>query len=101
MPLPQVSTPAMAPQLRRIWILLPCINLKSLILLLVVLFSKSGNTEELLRFVLCARAKGAHLVVVTFVEGNMLASVCDSNVHLPIERELCPFNLAPITSTAI
>ncbi|CAN0886049.1 Probable arabinose 5-phosphate isomerase [Linum grandiflorum] len=67
----------------------------------LVLFSKSGNTEELLRLVPCARAKGAYLVSVTSVEGNSLASVCDMNVHLPLERELCPFDLAPVTSTAI
>ncbi|KAM2039205.1 hypothetical protein ACFX1T_012670 [Malus domestica] len=28
-----------------------------------------------------------------------LASLCDMNVHLPVERELCPFDLAPVTST--
>ncbi|CAL1357045.1 unnamed protein product [Linum trigynum] len=67
----------------------------------LVLFSKSGNTDELLRLVPCARAKGAYLVSVTSVEGNSLASVCDMNVHLPLERELCPFDLAPVTSTAI
>ncbi|KAJ8899429.1 hypothetical protein K2173_018403 [Erythroxylum novogranatense] len=68
---------------------------------ILVLFSKSGNTDELLRLVPCARAKGAFLVSVTSVQGNALASVCDMNVHLPLERELCPFNLAPVTSTAI
>ncbi|KAJ9176452.1 hypothetical protein P3X46_011761 [Hevea brasiliensis] len=68
---------------------------------ILVLFSKSGNTEELLRLVPCAKAKGAYLVSVTSVEGNALASVCDMNVHLPLERELCPFDLAPVTSTAI
>ncbi|CAN1762194.1 Probable arabinose 5-phosphate isomerase [Linum perenne] len=31
----------------------------------------------------------------------MLVSVCDSNVHLSVERELCPFDLAPVTSTTI
>ncbi|XP_031251592.1 probable arabinose 5-phosphate isomerase [Pistacia vera] len=67
----------------------------------LVLFSKSGNTEELLRVVPCAKAKGAYLVSVTSVEGNALANVCDMNVHLPVERELCPFDLAPVTSTAI
>ncbi|XP_022963934.1 probable arabinose 5-phosphate isomerase [Cucurbita moschata] len=67
----------------------------------LVLFSKSGNTEELLRLVPCARAKGACLIAVTSVEGNVLAGVCDMNVHLPLERELCPFDLAPVTSTAI
>ncbi|KAL5796512.1 hypothetical protein ACOSQ2_001332 [Xanthoceras sorbifolium] len=67
----------------------------------LVLFSKSGNTEELLRLVPCARAKGAFLVSITSVEGNALAGICDMNVHLPVERELCPFDLAPVTSTAI
>ncbi|XP_041009561.1 probable arabinose 5-phosphate isomerase [Juglans microcarpa x Juglans regia] len=67
----------------------------------VVLFSKSGTTEELLRLVPCARAKGAYLASVTSVEGNALAAACDMNVHLPLERELCPFDLAPVTSTAI
>jgi arabinose-5-phosphate isomerase len=67
----------------------------------LVLLSKSGATEELLRLVPCARAKGAYLVSVTSVEGNALAAACDMNVHLPLERELCPFDLAPVTSTAI
>ncbi|KDP26520.1 hypothetical protein JCGZ_17678 [Jatropha curcas] len=68
---------------------------------ILVLFSKSGNTEELLRLVPCAKAKGAYLVSVTSVEGNAIAAVCNMNVHLPLERELCPFDLAPVTSTAI
>ncbi|KAJ6736253.1 hypothetical protein OIU85_018457 [Salix viminalis] len=68
---------------------------------ILVLFSKSGNTEELLRLVPCAKAKGAYLVSVTSVEGNALTAVCDMNVHLPLERELCPFDMAPVTSTAI
>ncbi|GAA0143976.1 hypothetical protein LIER_04536 [Lithospermum erythrorhizon] len=68
---------------------------------LLVLFSKSGNTEELVKLVPCARAKGAFLICVTSVEGNCLVGLCDLNVHLPLERELCPFDLAPVTSTAI
>ncbi|KAF5738952.1 hypothetical protein HS088_TW12G00148 [Tripterygium wilfordii] len=67
----------------------------------VVLFSKSGSTEELLRLIPCARAKGAYLIAVTSVEGSALAATCDMNVNLPLERELCPFDLAPVTSTAI
>lgn len=68
---------------------------------LLVLISKSGSSDELLNLVPCARAKGATLVSVTSVQGNPLAAVCDMNVHLPLERELCPFGLAPVTSTAI
>ncbi|OIW05057.1 hypothetical protein TanjilG_02764 [Lupinus angustifolius] len=67
----------------------------------VVLLSKSGATDELLRLVPCARAKGAELVAVVSVEGSALSAMCDMTVVLPLERELCPFNLAPVTSTAI
>ncbi|CAL5404071.1 unnamed protein product [Camellia sinensis] len=68
---------------------------------ILVMFSKSGNTEELLRLVPCAKAKGAYLISVTSSESNSLMGLCDLNVHLPLERELCPFDLAPVTSTAI
>ncbi|KZV34772.1 putative arabinose 5-phosphate isomerase-like [Dorcoceras hygrometricum] len=68
---------------------------------LLVLFSKSGNSEELLRLVPCVKAKGVYLISVTSVTPNGLVGLCDLNVHLPLQRELCPFDLAPVTSTAI
>ncbi|XP_042413075.1 probable arabinose 5-phosphate isomerase isoform X2 [Zingiber officinale] len=71
---------------------------------LLVLFSKSGASEELLSLVPFARAKGARLLSVTSAtggSGNPLATRCDVNVHLPLQRELCPFGLAPVTSAAI
>ena len=68
---------------------------------LLVLFSKSGSTEELLRLVPYARAKGAKLVSVTSIKGSKLDKACDFAVNLPLQRELCPFDLAPVTSTAI
>ncbi|KAM7254353.1 hypothetical protein ACFE04_032035 [Oxalis oulophora] len=67
----------------------------------IVMFSKSGNTQELLDLVPSAKSKKAFLVAVTSVEGNVLAGMCHMNVHLPLQRELCPFDLAPVTSTAI
>ena len=27
--------------------------------------------------------------------------MCEMSVHLPLQRELCPFDLAPVTSTAL
>ncbi|XP_072978828.1 probable arabinose 5-phosphate isomerase [Typha angustifolia] len=68
---------------------------------LIVFLSKSGASDELRALVPCARAKGAVLISITSVEGNPLAALCDINVHLPLQGELCPFNLAPVTSTAI
>ncbi|RRT77033.1 hypothetical protein B296_00013415 [Ensete ventricosum] len=71
---------------------------------LLVLLSKSGASQELLALVPCARAKGARLLSLTSAAegaGNPLATLCDVNVHLPLQRELCPFGLAPVTSAAI
>lgn len=47
------------------------------------------------------QARGARLVGVTSQRGSTLESLCHLSVHLPLERELCPFDLAPVTSTAI
>lgn len=47
------------------------------------------------------QAKGAKMVSVASVQGCRLEHMCDLAVHLPLERELCPFDLAPVTSTAI
>ncbi|KAJ7561137.1 hypothetical protein O6H91_03G015500 [Diphasiastrum complanatum] len=68
---------------------------------IVVIFSKSGATEELLKLVPCAKAKGAFLVSVSSLANSVLGKLSDMNVFLPLERELCPFDLAPVTSTAI
>ena len=48
-----------------------------------------------------SQAKGAKLVSVACYDPCKLGSMCDMSVHLPLERELCPFDLAPVTSTAL
>jgi len=68
---------------------------------ILVLFSKSGSTEELLTLIPYAKAKGAKLVGVSSSKSSKIANMCDEHIYLPLERELCPFNLAPVTSTAI
>ena len=67
----------------------------------LVLFSKSGASDELRRLVPLARAKGARVVGVTSDKRSKLANDADTHVTLPLERELCPFDLAPVTSCAI
>ena len=68
---------------------------------MLVLFSKSGSSDELRRLVPLARAKGARVVGVTSDAHSALAETSDVHVWLPLERELCPFDLAPVTSCAI
>ena len=67
----------------------------------VVMFSKSGSTEELLKLVPPVSHKGATTVAVTCSAHNSLSKLCDMHVHLPLEKELCVFNLAPVTSTVV
>lgn len=114
---------------------------------LLVCFSKSGGTDELLRLIpyakvrghaprlacsaraggrVCApsfsrvaglanppiqprspyspllkQAKGAKIVSVASISGCKMETVCDLSINLPLKRELCPFDLAPVTSTVI
>merc|ERR1712100_314652 len=68
---------------------------------LLILFSKSGETEEITKLVPFAKAKGAKLTGVLSNDKSTLARLCDAHVYLPLQRELCPFDLAPVTSAAI
>ena len=47
------------------------------------------------------QAKGATLVSVACHRDCKLAKMCEMSVYLPLQRELCPFDLAPVTSTAL
>lgn len=66
-----------------------------------VFLSKSGESEELLNLVPFVRAKNAQVLGIVSNSNSRLAKACDLAVTLPLLRELCPFNLAPTTSTVI
>lgn len=66
----------------------------------VVLFlSKSGESDELLTLLPYLREKEAIQVAIVHEAKSRLAKGCDFSVALPLEKELCPFDLAPTTST--
>jgi len=67
----------------------------------VLILSKSGQTEELLQLLPFIRNKGAMTVGFTSKERSRLALGCDHHIYLPCEQELCPFDLAPTTSTEL
>jgi arabinose-5-phosphate isomerase len=64
-------------------------------------FSKSGESDELLTLAPFLRNKGAQLIAVVAKADSRLARACHHSICLPVKQELCPFNLAPTTSTAI
>ncbi len=66
-----------------------------------IFLSKSGESDELLNLIPFVRNKGARLIAWVSSEGSRLELACDATVHLPLERELCPFDLAPTTSDVI
>lgn len=61
--------------------------------------SYSGASEELLNLVPIVRRSGVRIVVLTGSRDNALARCSDIVVPVPIDREACPFNMAPTTST--
>lgn len=63
-----------------------------------LLISKSGESEELLQMLPFLRNKGVKLVALISNPNSRLAKACDHIVVLPIEKELCPFDLVPTTS---
>ena len=65
----------------------------------VFLFSKSGETTELLDLCPALKNKGAHLIAVVMNDTSRLAKLSDMTFSLPSLKELCPYDLAPTTST--
>lgn len=68
---------------------------------LLICLSKSGETEELLGLIPFIRKRGTPLAAVVSHGDSRLARLADCAICLPVEKELCPFDLAPTTSTAI
>ena len=67
----------------------------------VIFLSKSGETEELLKLLPFVHVRGAKTQAWVCKRGSALGGKAKREVVLPMEEELCPFNLAPTTSAAI
>lgn len=65
-----------------------------------LLLSKSGESQELLDLLPHIEKKGATTVAIVSQSHSRLAKRCQFSVELPVLRELCPYDLAPTTSTA-
>jgi arabinose-5-phosphate isomerase len=67
----------------------------------VLFFSKSGETEELLNLLPFVKRRGAKVISLVSNPQSRLAVQADLSLCLPVEKELCPFDLAPTTSTQV
>jgi arabinose-5-phosphate isomerase len=63
--------------------------------------SKSGESQELLELVPFVRKRKSPCIALVSCENSRLAQACDHFIVLPVEHELCPYNIAPTTSTAV
>lgn len=68
---------------------------------MLVLMSRSGETEELLNLIPFARKRNTAILSIVSNPQSRLAKMSDHYVNLPVEKELCPFELAPTTSTTV
>lgn len=66
---------------------------------LCVLFSNSGETEDLLRLLPSLKRLGLQTIAVTAVADSSLSKFSDHLLLYHYEQEACPLNLAPTAST--
>lgn len=66
-----------------------------------VFLSRSGESEELLNLLPFLRNRGTYLVSVVSNAVCRLSKGCNLNIFLPLDHELCPFDLVPTTSSLI
>lgn len=66
-----------------------------------LMISKSGESEELLQMVPFLRNRGVTPIAIVNNSHSRLAKACEFSVVLPMEKELCPFDLVPTTSAVI
>lgn len=64
-----------------------------------VAFSNSGASPELMTIVPILKRGGTPLIAVTGSAGSSLAQAADVHLDCRVEREACPLNLAPTSST--
>ena len=67
---------------------------------LLIFISKSGESHELLDLLPYVKTKQIQTMAWVSKEDSRLEKICDHAIFLPVKRELCPFDLAPTTSTA-
>lgn len=66
---------------------------------IVILLSYSGETEEVIRLIPSLQSFGNQIITIAGNQHSTLAKNSDVFLNVEVEREICPNNLAPTTST--
>lgn len=67
----------------------------------MLLISKSGETDELIRLIPYLRRIGAKIISLVGNLDSTIAKLSDVAIDISVEREACPLNLAPTSSTTV
>lgn len=67
----------------------------------LVLISYSGETEEVIRLLPSLNSFGNKAIAIVGNPESTLAKHCDCVLDIAVDREVCPNNLAPTTSTTM
>ena len=67
----------------------------------VIMLSKSGNTPEIKALMPVLRGLGNRIIAITANTDSYMARGADCVLDAYVEREVCPNNLAPTTSTTV
>ncbi len=66
---------------------------------LVLMLSHSGETDELLRLIPFFKKNGNTIISISGNNNSTIARNACHNIHIPVQREACPLELAPTAST--
>lgn len=65
----------------------------------ILLITNSGETDEVLKLIPSLKQFGNKIIAMTGAPQSTLAKNADITINVKIEKEVCPNNLAPTTST--
>ncbi|MCL6495172.1 MAG: KpsF/GutQ family sugar-phosphate isomerase [Ignavibacterium sp.] len=65
----------------------------------VILISKSGESEEIINLIPMLKRLGVKLIAMCGNRNSRLAKECDIYISIAVKEEACPYDLAPTAST--
>jgi arabinose-5-phosphate isomerase len=68
---------------------------------IIFAIGKSGESEEILNLLPVLKKIGAKVISLTANKNSSLAKQSTITLHMPVDKEACPLNLAPTTSSMI
>ena len=68
---------------------------------IVILISYSGETEEIIKLLPSLKNLNANVISLTGKADSTVSKFANTNIDVSIDREACPLNLAPTTSSML